>query len=88
MLWPRKDSYPVPLLDSYIAIYGEAAVLSALEVGNDCRRVEFKETDRNKPVFISHYEQYRLVRVPFALESDPRTLTLQQAMDYIPSPVK
>lgn len=81
-----RDFYPTPRMDKHFDFLGEVVAFFASNANSQYWQVEAEETNRNKTVFTSHYELYRLARMSSGLENAPETF--QRAMDVLKFPVK
>lgn len=79
-------TYPWTPRDECIDSRGEATIFSAIDCNSEYQQTEVPEADRVKTIISSHHKSFRLVRMPFGLNSAPTSL--QRAVDIIPSKVK
>ena len=81
-----RDAYPIPRMDECIDSLGDAVIFSTLDCNSGYWQIPMAEEERDKTAFISHYDLYRWLRMPFGLKNAPGTF--QRAADVILASVK
>lgn len=82
----QRNLYAFPRMDEWIDSIIEITVFITLEANSGCWKLEIDDEYKEKPVFISHHDLYRLTRISFGLKNAQGTF--QQAMDVIQALVK
>ena len=74
-----NDPYPLPNIDDLISNLGESKYITTLDLTKGYYHVPVHRKDRMKTAFITPYEKYEFITMPFGLISAPSTF--QRLMD-------
>ena len=67
------DSYPLPRMDDYIDLLGDAAVFTTLDCNSGYWQIPVAQEDRDKTTFTTHMGTFCHLRMLFGLKGAPAT---------------
>ncbi|GFW19341.1 retrovirus-related Pol polyprotein from transposon 297 [Trichonephila clavipes] len=68
-----KDNYHLPLIDDIIDFLQNAKIFTTLDLKNGFFHVAVNERSRKFTSFVTHNDQYQIIRMPFRLSTCPST---------------
>ena len=67
----KKNSYPLPLIDDILALFGKAKYFSSLDLKSGYWQVAMNEKDKEKTAFACHRGLFEFNVMPFGLSNAP-----------------
>lgn len=81
-----RDSYPVPQMDEYMDLLGQAVIFSMLDANSGYRQMEIDETGMDITSFVTQNGLFKYNDMPLGLKNAPAIL--QWASDVINGTLK
>lgn len=82
----ERESYPIPRMDAFIDLLGEAKMLLTLDASSGCWWIKVIEKGVDDTAFVTHHGLVKYTRMPFGFKNALETF--QRAMGVIKASVK
>lgn len=69
----KNDAFPIPNMEECLDILGKNNFMSTLDMAQGCYQIEVDPDDRHKLAFITRYDLFKFVRMPFGTCNSPAT---------------